>query len=77
MEGSPCTIRTPLINLTKAQIINRGLKLGVDYGKTTSCYDPNRVGVACGGCDACLLRLRGFAENGIPDPVPYVSGNAR
>ena len=77
VQGSPCTICTPLINLTKAQIIHRGLELGVDYGKTTSCYDPNRDGIACGGCDACLLRLRGFAENGIPDPAPYVPGNAR
>lgn len=77
VQGSPCTIRTPLINLTKAQIINRGLELGVDYGKTTSCYDPNRDGIACGSCDACLLRLRGFAENGIDDPAPYVPGNAR
>jgi 7-cyano-7-deazaguanine synthase len=68
----PVTIHTPLINLTKAQIIRRGLDLGVDYGITTSCYDPSPDGAACGQCDACLLRLRGFAENGIEDPARYV-----
>ncbi|MCY2986386.1 MAG: 7-cyano-7-deazaguanine synthase QueC [Planctomycetota bacterium] len=67
------TIRTPLIDLTKAQIIRRGLDLGVDYGLTTSCYDPRPDGVACGHCDACLLRLRGFAENGLVDPARYAS----
>jgi 7-cyano-7-deazaguanine synthase len=72
VEGtSPITIHAPLINLTKAQIIRRGLELGVDYGLTTSCYDPSTDGVACGQCDACLLRLRGFAENNVQDPVPY------
>ena len=62
-------IHTPLINLTKAQIIRRGMDLGVNYGLTTSCYDPQLDGAACGHCDACLLRLRGFAENGLVDPA--------
>ena len=65
-------IHTPLIALTKAQIIRRGLELGVDYGLTSTCYDPAPDARACGQCDACLLRLKGFAENGIPDPAPYV-----
>jgi 7-cyano-7-deazaguanine synthase len=64
-------IHTPLIHLTKAQIIRRGLELGVDYSITSTCYDPSADGKACGRCDACLLRLKGFAENGIPDPAPY------
>lgn len=63
-------IHTPLIALSKAQIIRRGLELGVDYALTTSCYDP-QDGVACGHCDSCLLRLKGFAENGIEDPIHY------
>jgi 7-cyano-7-deazaguanine synthase len=66
-------IHTPLVQLTKAQIIRRGLDLGVDYSLTSSCYDPDPTGAACGHCDSCLLRLRGFAENGIPDPVRYVT----
>jgi len=65
------TIHTPLIELTKAQIIQRGLELGVDYALTLSCYDPSPDGEACGRCDACLLRLKGFAESGRQDPVPY------
>jgi 7-cyano-7-deazaguanine synthase len=64
-------IRTPLIDLTKAQIIRRGVELGVDYGMTQSCYDPDPAGAACGHCDACQLRLRGFAEAGLVDPAPY------
>jgi 7-cyano-7-deazaguanine synthase len=64
-------IHTPLISLTKAQIIHEGLELGVDYGLTSSCYDPSPEGAACGRCDSCLLRLKGFAENGIGDPVSY------
>ena len=63
-------IHTPLINLTKAQTIQRGLDLGVDYSLTYSCYDPNEEGVSCGTCDSCLLRRRGFAELGLEDPVP-------
>lgn len=62
-------IHTPLIDLTKAQIIARGLELGVDYGKTLSCYDPDENAKPCGHCDACLLRAKGFAENGIADPA--------
>jgi len=69
----PITIHTPLIDLTKAQIIRRGLELGVDYSMTASCYDPTSEGLACGRCDACLLRLRGFAENGAEDPIDYVA----
>jgi 7-cyano-7-deazaguanine synthase len=67
----PVKIHAPLIHWTKAQIIRRGLELGVDYGLTSSCYDPAPGGAACGHCDACLLRLRGFAENGVADPARY------
>ncbi|MFI7635171.1 7-cyano-7-deazaguanine synthase QueC [Nonomuraea sp. NPDC049400] len=62
-------IHTPLIELTKAQIIERGLALGVDYSLTHSCYDPDSEGRPCGSCDSCLLRGRGFAEAGLPDPA--------
>lgn len=65
------SIHTPLIHLSKAQIIKRGVKLGVDYGLTITCYDPSPEGMACGKCDACLLRLKGFAENNLDDPAPY------
>jgi 7-cyano-7-deazaguanine synthase len=64
-------IHTPLIALTKAQIIVRGLALGVDYGLTSSCYDPFPEGQPCGGCDSCTLRQKGFRENGIADPLKY------
>jgi 7-cyano-7-deazaguanine synthase len=64
-------VHTPLINLTKAQIVQRGLELGVDYSQTITCYDPTPEGAACGRCDACQLRLKGFAEIGIEDPAPY------
>lgn len=75
VEGTaPVRIATPLIALTKAEIIRLGTSLGVDYGLTTSCYDPAPDGRACGHCDACLLRLRGFAEAGLEDPAPYVRG---
>ena len=67
------TIHTPLIQLTKAQIIQRGLALGVDYGLTITCYDPTPEGAACGQCDACLLRLKGFAEAGVADPAANVA----
>jgi len=70
----PVKIHAPLIRWTKAQIIRRGLQLGVDYRLTSSCYDPAADGTACGCCDACLLRLRGFAENGVADPAPYRVG---
>jgi 7-cyano-7-deazaguanine synthase len=73
IEGThPIRIRTPLIDLGKAQIIRLGLDLGVDYAATQSCYDPASDGAACGHCDACQLRLKGFAEAGIRDPARYV-----
>jgi 7-cyano-7-deazaguanine synthase len=68
------TIHTPLINLTKGQIVKKGLDLGVDYSITCTCYDPDPEGRACGRCDACLLRLKGFAEQGMSDPAPYQAG---
>jgi 7-cyano-7-deazaguanine synthase len=71
VEGRGVTLHAPLIHLTKAQIIARGLELGVDYSLTTSCYDPDASGAACGYCDACLLRQRGFAELGRSDPAVY------
>ncbi len=64
-------IHAPLIHLTKAQIIRRGTQLGVDYAQTHSCYDPDETGAACGHCDSCLLRKKGFEEAGIPDPTRY------
>ena len=64
-------IHTPLIAVTKAEIIRKGLELGVDYSLTRSCYDPDPEGRGCRRCDACTLRLKGFAEVGIPDPAPY------
>ncbi|PLY09614.1 MAG: 7-cyano-7-deazaguanine synthase QueC [Desulfuromonas sp.] len=64
-------IHTPLIDLSKAEIIRRGVALGVDYGLTHSCYDPSPEGLACGTCDSCQLRLKGFSEAGLSDPVPY------
>jgi len=64
-------IHTPLIAMTKAQIIRRGVQLGVDYGLTSSCYDPSPTGDPCGQCDSCLLRQKGFRENGIEDPLKY------
>src|SRR3954468_21655957 len=64
-------IHTPLIRLTKAEIIRRGTELGVDYGLTHSCYAPNAAGIACGRCDACQLRLKGFAEARLVDPIAY------
>jgi 7-cyano-7-deazaguanine synthase len=65
-------IRTPLIHLTKGEIVRLGASLGVDYSLTTSCYDPAPGGEACGGCDACLLRRKGFADAGMTDPAPYL-----
>ena len=65
-------IHTPLISLTKADIIRKGLSLGVDYGRTHSCYDPAGDGAACGLCDSCRLRLKGFAEAGVVDPIRYI-----
>jgi 7-cyano-7-deazaguanine synthase len=71
VEGKALRIHTPLIALTKREIIARGLALGVDYSLTRSCYDPGPDGEGCGRCDSCQLRLKGFAENGIADPAPY------
>jgi 7-cyano-7-deazaguanine synthase len=72
VEGtSKIKIRTPLIHLSKAEIIRRGIELGVDYGITLSCYDPSIDGGACGHCDSCLLRKKGFVEAGVPDPTKY------
>ena len=65
-------IRTPLMRLTKAQIINKGIELGVDYTLTHSCYDPSPQGIACGRCDSCFLRKKGFKEAGVKDPTRYV-----
>jgi 7-cyano-7-deazaguanine synthase len=70
-EGRRMTIHTPLISLSKREIIERGLALGVDYAITLTCYDPSFDGAACGRCDACLLRLKGFREVGIEDPAAY------
>jgi 7-cyano-7-deazaguanine synthase len=72
VEGRPIRIHAPLLTLTKAQIIRKGLELGVDYSVTRSCYAPDAQGRGCGRCDACVLRLKGFAEAGIADPAPYV-----
>lgn len=69
VEGARFHIHTPLIHLSKADIIRRGLALGLDYGLTHSCYNPGENGHACGRCDSCVLRARGFAEAGIPDPA--------
>jgi 7-cyano-7-deazaguanine synthase len=72
VEGTnPFTIQAPLIRMTKAEIIQQGLALGVDYAETVSCYDPTDDGTACGSCDACQLRRKGFADAGVPDPTRY------
>ena len=71
VEGRPCRIHTPLIAFTKAEIIREGLRLGVDYGQTVSCYQADADGRACGRCDACRLRRAGFAAAGIADPTRY------
>lgn len=70
-NNAPFQIHTPLINLTKAQIVKRGIKLGIDYGMTHTCYAPNEQGISCGSCDACQLRVKGFAEAGLLDPLRY------
>ena len=69
VEGRPLRILAPLLEWSKAQIIRRGLDLGVDYGLTWSCYDPSPGGAPCGRCDSCILRARGFAEAGVSDPA--------
>lgn len=71
VEGNRIQIRTPLINMTKAEIITKGLSLGVDYSETTSCYDANALGEACGECDACVLRKNGFSNANVVDPTRY------
>jgi 7-cyano-7-deazaguanine synthase len=71
IEGRSITIKTPLIALTKAEIITTGIKLGVDYSMTHSCYEPDPDGAACGACDSCLLRRKGFVAAGVPDPTRY------
>ncbi len=74
VEGQLIKIETPLINLTKAEIIQNGTRLGVDYSKTLSCYSPDEKGRACGLCDSCRLRQQGFAEANLPDPTLYSEG---
>lgn len=68
MEGTELSIHAPLIHMTKAEIVELGTALGVDYGLTVSCYDADATGATCGLCDSCVLRRKGFADAGIPDP---------
>ena len=75
-EGARLRIHAPLLRLTKAEIVSRGVALGLDYGMTSSCYDPAPDGAACGRCEACILRLKGFAEAGLPDPARYQAAHA-
>lgn len=75
--GRRIRVHAPLISMTKAEIITRGLALGVDYGLTRSCYDPGEDGRACGGCDSCHLRLKGFRDAGLEDPIAYRVDKAR
>jgi len=77
VEGDSVRIRAPLLHLTKREIIDLGTSLGVDYSLTTSCYDPDESGAACGHCDACQLRLKGFIDGGRSDPARYTSGVSR
>jgi len=72
VEGQPVALRTPLIHASKAQIVDQGAGLGVDFALTVSCYQPDDAGLACGVCDACRLRARGFAEAGRADPTRYI-----
>ncbi len=74
--GVRLRIHAPLLRLTKAQILTRGVALGLDYGITSSCYDPAGDGAACGRCESCLLRLKGFAEAGLADPLKYQAAHA-
>jgi 7-cyano-7-deazaguanine synthase len=74
VEGARFTVHAPLSGMTKAEIIREGTRLGVDYGLTHSCYDPDDRGRACGRCDSCLLRKKGFEEARVPDPTPYTEG---
>jgi 7-cyano-7-deazaguanine synthase len=72
VEGKPFHIHAPLMHMSKAEIIRTGVRLGVDYSRTVSCYNPDLDGLACGSCDACRLRIQGFAEAGIADPTRYL-----
>ena len=74
VEGQGFSIHTPLIDLTKAEIISRGVDLGIDYGLTISCYQPSPAGEACGLCDSCRIRREGFVASGIEDPTRYLAG---
>jgi len=74
VEGRPPEIRAPLLHLSKAEIIRRGVELGLDYSLTVSCYDPDGQGRACGRCNSCRLRRRGFEQAGVPDPTRYQPG---
>ena len=71
VEGASCNVHTPLIRLTKAEIIREGMRLGVDYGQTVSCYQADEAARACGRCDSCRLRRAGFLAAGVPDPTRY------
>lgn len=73
VEGQPLRIQTPLMNMGKAEIVQRGVALGVDYGQTVSCYQADALGLACGKCDSCRLRQQGFVEAGLADPTRYRS----
>jgi len=73
VEGRDIEIRAPLLMMTKAEIIKKGMELGVPFALTHSCYDPDVNGVACGQCDSCLIRLEGFREAGLDDPIPYTT----
>jgi 7-cyano-7-deazaguanine synthase len=73
IQGNGPRIVAPLMHLSKAEIVREGVRLGVDYGLTHSCYSPDEDGAACGHCDACQLRLAGFASEGLRDPAPYQS----
>lgn len=72
VQGQRITIHTPIINMTKIEIVRQGLKLGVDYSNTISCYDPTPEGLSCGTCLACLVRIKAFTENGQIDKIPYI-----
>lgn len=76
-DGRRIRVHAPLIAMTKAEIITRGIALGVDFSLTRSCYDPDSAGRACGGCDSCRLRLKGFREAGMRDPVAYQPSSTR
>lgn len=74
VEGTRFRIHAPLISMSKAEIIRKGVELGVDFALTHSCYDPTPAGLACGECDSCRIRLQGFREAGLSDPISYVAG---